>query len=47
MKHLADAPLSGRLLALPKNIKPGWKYLLAINTLAYQKNLYIRDKKVL
>jgi len=36
MKHLSDAPLWGRLLALPTNIRIG---LPETNTLAYYKNL--------
>ncbi len=38
MKHLSDAPLLGRLLALPTNIRLGWQYLLETNTLAYYEN---------
>jgi hypothetical protein len=35
MKHLSDAPLYGRLLALLTNIRLGWQYLPRTNTLAY------------
>ncbi len=35
MKHLSDALLIGRLLALPANIRLGWKGLPGINALAY------------
>ncbi len=35
MKQLSDAPLKGRLLALPTNIRLGWKGLPEINALAY------------
>jgi hypothetical protein len=35
VKHLSDAPLKGRLLALPTNIRQGWKGLLGIYALAY------------
>ena len=33
-KHLSDAPLLGRLLALPVSIRPGWKGLLGTKNLA-------------
>ncbi len=33
--YLSDAPLLGMLLALPTNIRPGWKNLPGTNTLAY------------
>ncbi len=35
VKHLSDAPLKGRLLALPTNIRLGWKGLPGTNILAY------------
>jgi len=35
MKHLSDASLWGRLLALPTKIRQGWQYLPRTNTLAY------------
>jgi len=37
MKHLSDAPLVDRLLALPTNIRLGWQYLPETDTLAYYK----------
>ena len=45
MNHLSDAPLKGRLLASPTNIRLGWKGLLGTNTLAYDKNTYITAVK--
>jgi hypothetical protein len=33
--HLSGAPLHGRLIALPTNIKLGWISLPGTNTLAY------------
>ena len=44
MKHLSDAPLLGRLLALPTNNRLGWKGLIGVNTLAYYKKLTYRLK---
>ncbi len=38
MKHLSDAPLWGRLLVLPTNIRLGRKGLSGTNTLAYDRN---------
>ncbi len=38
VKLLSGAPLFGRLLALPANIRLGWKCLPGINTLAYYEN---------
>ncbi len=35
MKHLSDAPFKGWLLAIPTNIRPGWKGLPLRNALAY------------
>ncbi len=35
MKHLSGAQLYGRLLALPTNIRLGWKGLPGTNALAY------------
>jgi hypothetical protein len=35
MKHLSDAPLKSRPLALPTNIRIDWQYLAKTNTLAY------------
>jgi hypothetical protein len=45
MKHLSDAPLSGRLLALPTNIKLGWQYLPGTNTLACCESPQVTEKK--
>ncbi len=47
MKHLSDAPLQGRLLALPTNIQLGWQYLPETNALAYLKIRKLRTKKFL
>jgi hypothetical protein len=44
MKYLSDAPLQGRLLALPTNIRLGWQYLQETNTLAYYENPKITNK---
>jgi hypothetical protein len=33
--HLSDAPLKGRVLTLPTNIRLGWKGLPGTNALAY------------
>ncbi len=35
MKRLSGVPLKGRLLALPTNIRLGWKGLAGTNALAY------------
>jgi hypothetical protein len=35
---LSGAPLEGRFLALPANIRLGWKGLSVTNTLAYYKH---------
>jgi len=35
VKHLLGAPFYGRLLALPTDIRLGWKCLPGTNTLAY------------
>jgi hypothetical protein len=35
VRHLSGVPLKGRLLALPTNIKLGWKSLPGTNDLAY------------
>jgi hypothetical protein len=43
--YLTGAPLLGKLLALPKNIRLGWKGLSGTNTLAYYKHLYITGFK--
>ncbi len=39
MKHLADALLQGRLLALPTNIRLGWQYLPGTNILTKVRKL--------
>ncbi len=44
MKHLSDAQLVDRLLALPTNIRQGWQYLPETNTLAYYENQQITNK---
>jgi hypothetical protein len=38
MRHLSDAPLMGRLLDLPTNIRLNRQYLPETNTLAYYEN---------
>ncbi len=35
VKYLSDVPLLGRPLALPINVRLGWKVLQGTNTLAY------------
>ncbi len=35
MKDLSDTPHQGSLLALPTNVRQGWKSLPGTNTLAY------------
>ncbi len=42
MEYLSDGPLLDYLLALPQNIKPGWKGLSGTNTLAYFTSLSVR-----
>ncbi len=39
MKLLSGAPLTGRLLILPTNIRLGWKALPGTNTVAYHEHL--------
>jgi hypothetical protein len=46
VKHISGAPPLGRLLALPTNIRLGWRGLAGTNTLVYYekaklKRLYI------
>jgi hypothetical protein len=38
-EHIKGSSLKGRLLALPTNIRLGWKGLPGTNTLAYYENL--------
>jgi len=38
VKRLLSAPLQGMLLALPTNIRLGWKGLPGTNTVAYYKH---------
>ncbi len=45
MKHLSDAPLKGRLLALPKNFRLGWKGLPGTNAFAYYEKSYLTAVK--
>jgi hypothetical protein len=45
MKHLSSAPFWGRLLALPTNIRLGWKSLPGANTLAFHENSQLSRKK--
>jgi hypothetical protein len=37
VKHLSGAPIQGRLLAVPTNIRLSWNCLPGTNTLAYHK----------
>ncbi len=37
--HLKGAPLYGRLLALPTNIRLDWKGLTGTNTIAYYRHM--------
>ncbi len=46
VEHLKGASI-GQVLALPTNIRLGYKGLPGTNTLAYYENLLITDKKVL
>jgi len=45
MKPLSEAPLWGRLLALPTNIRLGCKSLQGTNTLAYYAKVKLRAPK--
>ncbi len=45
MKHLSGAPFYGRPLALPKNIRLGWKGSPRTNTLAYYVKSVNYDRK--
>ncbi len=45
MKHLSGAPLYGGLLALPTNIRLGWKGLPGANTESYFINLLFTTVK--
>jgi hypothetical protein len=48
VKHLKwFQPRYGRLLALPSNIKLGWKGLPRTNTLVNYEDVYITDKKII
>ncbi len=38
VKNISGASLSGRLLALPTNIRLGWRGFPGINTLAYYEH---------
>ncbi len=40
--RISGAPLKGRLLASPTNIRLGWKFLPRTNTLAYNGNPQIK-----
>ncbi len=42
---MSGAPLQGKLLASPTNIRQGWKGLPEINTLSYYENLQITAVK--
>ncbi len=43
LEHLKKVPLLGKLLALPTNIRLGWKGYLVTNTLADYYNIKIVD----
>jgi hypothetical protein len=45
VKHLSSASLLDRLLALPTNIRLGWKGFPQSNTLAYYENPLITSVK--
>jgi hypothetical protein len=45
VKYLSVAPLKGRLLALPANIRLGSKGLPATNVLAYHEKSYLTAVK--
>jgi hypothetical protein len=45
--HLSGVPLLGRLLALPTNIRLGWKGFGKDKHISLFKKWYITDKKVL
>ncbi len=45
MKHLSDAPLKGRLLTLPTNIRQGCEGLPGTNALTYYKKIINYDCK--
>jgi hypothetical protein len=45
VKYLSVAPLKGRLLASPTNIRLGWKVSPGKNTLAYNEHLQIMTVK--
>jgi len=45
VKQLSGAPLEGRLLALPANIRLDWRGLPGTYTLAYYKNTQITTVK--
>jgi hypothetical protein len=38
VKHISGAPPKGKLVALPTNIRLGWKSLPGSNNLAYYEN---------
>ncbi len=45
VKHLSGAPLYGNLLALPTNIRLGWKGLSGTNALAYYEKAQLTAVK--
>jgi hypothetical protein len=45
LKNLSDAPLRGRLLALPANNRLSWIGLQGTNTLAYYENSQLKAVK--
>jgi hypothetical protein len=45
VKHFSGAPLYGRLLALPTNIRLGWKGLPETNALAYYEKAQLTAVK--
>jgi hypothetical protein len=45
VKHLSGAPSYGRLMALPTNIRLGWKVLTGINAPAYWVLSEVKKKR--
>ena len=43
LNHLSDAPLLGKLLASPTNIRLGWRVLQGANIVAYYEHYKITD----
>ncbi len=47
MEHLKEAPLLGKLLTIPTNVRLVWKGLTETNALAYYEHSYVTDAKSL